>query len=381
MLKIGIFTFYNNYNYGSYLQAFALRSKICGMGYDAYVIDFTDYSKKWNNRLRYKTILNRLLCSIKRPSLFVEAINAKKVGIQSTLCDDEMRRQFDAFSDEHLRLYKDDYTAEGIFSAFVVGSDQVWKMTLPGLHYVLFLRFAKPIQRISYAASLGGSIVPSYNRSMLKKYVKSFSSVSVREDSSVKMLAELDSSIQPEFVLDPVLLVGKEFWDEQLSICPKEHDNYVLLYFLDNISHDRDIFYEVIKQYAKTNILMVNTGIPVPANISAQIVTPGPIEFVNLIKNAKAVLTDSFHGSAFSVLYNKDFYTFPRNYKMYSGQKDRLYSLLKLFDCQDRYMDGTASVPDVRALNDNLITSKMTEMQISSKCYLQEAINKSIKAN
>lgn len=143
MEKIGICTFYNNNNYGSYLQTFALEAVIGSMGYNAYLIDFNDYTKPWNRQLRNKTIFSRIKCILFHPQLLVEALKAKIVSKQSTKCSTALIRKFKDFLAENLNRYEGNYVKDN-FKAFVVGSDQVWKVSLPGLHSVFFLRFWSP---------------------------------------------------------------------------------------------------------------------------------------------------------------------------------------------------------------------------------------------
>ena len=97
MEKIGICTFYNNNNYGSYLQTFALEAVIGSMGYNAYLIDFNDYTKPWNRQLRNKTIFSRIKCILFHPQLLVEALKAKIVSKQSTKCSTALIRKFKDF--------------------------------------------------------------------------------------------------------------------------------------------------------------------------------------------------------------------------------------------------------------------------------------------
>lgn len=375
MGKIGIFTYYNNYNYGSYLQSYALTNKICSIGYDACIIDFKDTTKPWNKKFQRMTFLSRLFCSVRHPSLFFSVYKAKKVGRVSTVCNAELKRKFDDFSSMYLNFYRGNYLDES-FDAYIVGSDQVWKVTLPGLHYVLFLRFAPKHKRISYAASIGSDAIPSYNKAELKRYLLGFSSISVREDETVKLFSNLDKRITPTFVLDPVLLVGSEFWVKQMTKI--RNDDYVFFYFLDPIKDKSKILDQIKYKYPDSQYLIVNNGNFFDNVDGCTLINPSPLEFVSLIYSCKAVVTDSFHGTAFSVLFKKDFYTIPRNYQLYSGQKGRLFSLLRLVGCEDRYMDNASCVESVRPINASLIDKKLSSMRVVSEEYLINSIVKSL---
>ncbi|WP_308666676.1 polysaccharide pyruvyl transferase family protein [uncultured Alistipes sp.] len=372
MEKIGICTFYNNNNYGSYLQTFALEAVIGSMGYNAYLIDFNDYTKPWNRQLRNKTIFSRIKCILFHPQLLVEALKAKIVSKQSTKCSTALIRKFKDFLAESLNRYEGNYVKDN-FKAFVVGSDQVWKVSLPGLHSVFFLRFCPPAKRISYAASLGGDSIPPYNAKLCYRYLKEFKAISVREDSAVTLLEGLGPDIHPTHVLDPVLLVGKDFWKRYIT--PHTDPQYLLMYFLDSVSEHEDIILAAIAKYPTHKIRMITTGVQINSIENIEYIEPSPLEFVSLIHNAEFVLTDSFHGSAFSILFDKEFIVLPRNYKVFSGQSARIFSLLAMFECRDRYVTAAAQVSEIRSINRQKTEAILHKMQRTSTSFLAKAIN------
>lgn len=374
MDTIGICTYYNNYNYGSYLQSYALQSVLEGMGYHAVLIDFNDLSQPWNKRLHYKTILSRLKCILLNPKLIFETLRVRKIKKEQISCSEEQRKKFNKFSKEKLNFYIGDFTQSNI-KAFIVGSDQVWKLTLPGLHYVFFLRFTIKRKRISYAASIGTNIIPFYNKKLLNKYLDGFNSISVRESKSVKLLSDLNPGLNVVHVLDPVLLIGKSFW---ANIVPKiDISEYIILYFLDPVEQNIDLIERIISQNHAHQIVLINSGFEINLNCNVQILNPSPLEFVGLIMNSRAVLTDSFHGTAFSILFGKEFYTFPRNYKIYSGQSDRLISILEMFSCQDRYVTEFFNFQRIRPLSMSSIDEIIYKEMEKSINYLKDSISKS----
>ncbi len=375
MEKVGVITFYNNYNYGSSLQAFALIKFIERLGYECYLIDFCDLSKPWNRRLAFKNLFNRFFCALIHPHLFLETIKSKKIGTEQKKCSKEQGILFDDFLNNKLNLYKNDFT-QSDFIAFVTGSDQVWKLSLPGLHYVFFQRFAKKKQRISYAASLGTDYIPAYNKKLLKKYLKGFSSISLRERNAVSLLSNLEESINPSFVLDPVLLVGREFWES--IIPPSKERDYVLIYFLDSPEDNVFKIKNILDNYSLEKVLVINTGISWVNITKYELVNPSPFEFVSLFRNASLILTDSFHGAAFSILFEKEFLIFPRQYKIYPGQNDRILSLLELFNCKDRYIN-TPTYKDFPKLHQS-INEIMRVMRKESITYLKHALENANKS-
>ena len=372
MKKIGICTFYNNNNYGSYLQAYALKSYLKRVGYDAYIIDFADCSKAWNKKLRYKTIWSRVKCLLSNPKLLIETVKAKFISRQqSTICSNSLVEKFRYFKNDYLKPYTENFI-EDKFDAFIVGSDQVWKVSMPGLHFVFFLRFCTPNKRISYAASLGSETIPSYNKKDLFKCLKEFKAISVRESSAVTLLDDMGKGVPATLVLDPVLLIGNNFWQE--SITPIAKAKYVFMYFLDPVLENEKLIANLLSKYSDCRIYMIYTGVRLQTIANVDYIEPSPLEFVSYINSAELVITDSFHGSAFSILLNKEFYILPRNYKIYAGQSTRIFSLLKLFGCEDRLIYDSKTIKSIRSIDWSSINIKMNEMQIISSDYLHNAI-------
>ena len=250
---------------------------------------------------------------------------------------------------------------------------EVWKVSLPGLHSVFFLRFCPPAKRISYAASLGGDSIPPYNAKLCYRYLKEFKAISVREDSAVTLLEGLGPDIHPTHVLDPVLLVGKDFWKRYIT--PHTDPQYLLMYFLDSVSEHEDIILAAIAKYPTHKIRMITTGVQINSIENIEYIEPSPLEFVSLIHNAEFVLTDSFHGSAFSILFDKEFIVLPRNYKVFSGQSARIFSLLAMFECRDRYVTAAAQVSEIRSINGQKTEAILHKMQRTSTSFLAKAIN------
>ncbi|MFR4672683.1 MAG: polysaccharide pyruvyl transferase family protein, partial [Alistipes putredinis] len=245
--------------------------------------------------------------------------------------------------------------------------------SLPGLHSVFFLRFCPPAKRISYAASLGGDSIPPYNAKLCYRYLKEFKAISVREDSAVTLLEGLGPDIHPTHVLDPVLLVGKDFWKRYIT--PHTDPQYLLMYFLDSVSEHEDIILAAIAKYPTHKIRMITTGVQINSIENIEYIEPSPLEFVSLIHNAEFVLTDSFHGSAFSILFDKEFIVLPRNYKVFSGQSARIFSLLAMFECRDRYVTAAAQVSEIRSINGQKTEAILHKMQRTSTSFLAKAIN------
>ena len=348
-----------------------MKSYLNQIGVDANIIDYTDMSNSVNVKMKKRTYINRLLTGIKHPTVIPEMLKGKRVAINSINRDENVREIFDSFNKKYLGIYNGDYS---IFDLFITGSDQVWKLTAPGLHEIFFLRFAEKDKRVSYAASVGTNSIPEYNKKRFGRYISEFKAVSVREDDAQLMINKA-YGVSVTHVLDPVLLVGEEFWIKQIKNFSVKDEEYLFCYFLDDFSNKVNLIKRISKELdCRILIIKSDTSIPDELKIEAECLQPTPLEFVSLLYNSKGVITDSFHGTAFAILFKKLFWTVPRNYLVYSGQKSRLESVLRIVDLVDRYIIGEN--PDINySINVDKIDERLEEKRRVSEAYLQNAIS------
>lgn len=326
MKRIGIVTYYKNYNYGSILQAFALSKAIDSLGYYAEIIDYLDYGKSFNQGIKKRTYLNKLFTMMKNPFIILPTLRRKKKSL-GTVTDRNLEaiKKFDRFTRDNIRLSKENYLSN-TYDAVVCGSDQVWRGDTPGLDELFFLRPFEPCKRIAYAPSVGVTEIPTYNIRRFKKYVNEIRYVSVREESAKNIIQQVTGRDIP-VVADPVILVGKEFWFSltQQRLIDKP---YVLCYFLDESDSSLAVI-EKIEAKSSKKIIWIESGVECD-NSNYGIFTPDPLEFVNLIRYADFVYTDSFHASAFSIILHTEFFVFDRNYGEQSNQNTRIDNILRL---------------------------------------------------
>ncbi len=372
-IKIGIATYFQNYNYGSVLQAYALSTYVDSLGYDSFLMDYLDRRNGFNTFLRIKTYFNRITCGIIHPSVFIETLQTKKVSVETLNRTFEAKRKYEEFVQKYLKVYSDDYRK---LDFYIAGSDQVWKSTAPGLHEFYFLRFSKKKGSIAYAASLGEMIIPAYNKRRMKRYLKRFKAISVREEDS-KILLENEYGIKVEHVVDPVMLVGKDFWKNRINEKPLVKGDYILCYFLDDCEH----CYRLIKEKAKKEnlpIIFVQTHSDIYAYTEEKrstCIVPTPFEFLNLIYHSKYMMTDSFHGTVFALLFEKEFWTFYRQYRMRTGQNNRIESLLNMLQVKERLVINDKM--DEKPLDYSNIESIIHEKCQVSQKYLVNALKES----
>ncbi|MCI6825234.1 MAG: polysaccharide pyruvyl transferase family protein [Ruminococcus bromii] len=295
MKKAGIVTFHQALSYGAKLQAYALQQFLQYNGIENDIIDYTCHYMYTRNIRPIRVGTQHKLKSFVR-----SLITMRQTGID--------RRKSVAFRKQYMQLSRP-FNAENIseaadeYSLFIAGSDQVWSPICVGFDPVYFLNFAKPEQKYSYAASIAVKELPADKKEAYKNLLTDFQEFSVREQSGANIIKNLLGR-DAEINIDPTLLLTEEQWNEIAK--PVINEPYI---FLFNVRKSIKLI-DYAKQLSKKTGLKIYylqkerihkvKGVtylePVMAN-----------EFVGLIKNAEYVCTNSFHGTAFSVIFKKKF--------------------------------------------------------------------------
>lgn len=312
-MNIKTITCHDVYNYGASLQAYALQEYLISQGHDVEIIDYKpDYMrvhyKFWyvseNShyyRLAMKSrVIRFLLCCYFAPRRF--ATYGRKI-------------KFDKFTKKFLHLTRRYNSYEEVVAnppaadIYIAGSDQIWNSNLPnGKDPGYFLQFGdEKARRIAYAASFGIPEVEAGHRPTMSKWLNSFDAISVREKTALGILETLD--VEGVNVVDPVFLLNKEQWSRFAGDNRVYKDKYILVYDIDLDNDDIRIEAERLHKLYNYKIVAVCA---LGKNPYAQksIKNAGPQEFVNLIKNAEFVLSNSFHATSFSIIFNRPFSTF-----------------------------------------------------------------------
>lgn len=334
-MKIDIVTLHRAQNYGSVLQAFALQKQIEKLGHQAYILDY--YPERYTN----KGLLKRLKNKSSRFNNPLVLLIAKLLIYPSYL---KKGIQFNKFM-HYLNLEKPSFATNeegmGRFTdadAYCAGSDQIWNSHWnEGVEKALFLDFVpKGKLCLSYAASIGLSNIPANEIDETKLLLDKFEFLSLREDKGVELVRELGRTDAVQ-CLDPTLLMSKEEWSLYADDSYKGKE-YVLTY---NLHHDPEID-KCAKAIASKYHLQIR-------NISYNwhdIVRHGHLDwcptvegFLGLIKNAKYVVADSFHATAFSIIFEKPFVVITPEVA-----SSRLSSLLKMLELDDYNINKFTSV-------------------------------------
>lgn len=338
--KVAIMTWYTYRNYGTALQASALYHKIEQMGFEPamihhepkrVVIGSSKITLLWLLKkvvIKYRYLINRDYTSLERETLFHDYL--KNRVSETVLC----------------RTFPELYDLNSIYNAFVCGSDQIWAPICYDDKY--FLSFVEDTERmVAYAPSIGlTQIDNSLIKNKIASHISRFHHLSVREQQGASLIKDMTGQ-EARVVLDPTMLLDSNEWDAYANISETHriiNEEYIICYFLG----DADKY----KKYVNELSTKLNTAfyiIPVTVRQRQSRNIPpfevGPSEFVSLIRHAKYVCTDSFHGMAFAINYNISFCIFKRFLDGdKQNQNSRILNLLQLLKLEERLVDPKSKV-------------------------------------
>lgn len=385
MKKVGIVSCYFKNNYGSMLQAYATKKILDNNNIPNETInidnniDFKKGKRKYyaSQLFNFKFIKSKFgMIKLKLDKKIVKDLG-KNISVRDSKYK-EFRKEF------NLSISCPDYKslsemADAKYSDVIVGSDQLWLPVNVVSDYYTLNWVSDNINKISYATSFGISKIPDKYTDEYKKFLSRINYLSVREESGKKICDEY--GISSKVVCDPTILLTKEEWEQeavQERIIP---DKYILCYFLgSNIEHRK--FAEKLREKTGYKIVSLNHADEyVKYSDTFADMTPydiGPREWINLIKNAEYVCTDSFHGTVFSLLFNKTFFDFRRyseSNKM--STNSRIDSLLDLAGVdKNRILTGNEDVDTVikYKINYNKVNKNIDKIRQESKKWLLSSI-------
>jgi hypothetical protein len=346
--KVGVVTIFGNNNYGASLQAYALQKVIENLGFDTEVIDI-DFADQSKDRLdRWKRLWRE---PKKIPYKIIRYLKVKwyRLFYQSELHKLELRnRAVVRFEYDHIKTSKKilleklgEYST--VYDYLVAGSDQIWNPSY--WKPVYFLDFAeKSIPKLSYAASIGVDFYTEEEKSYVRKMLKDFRAISVREREGKTLLdAFIDKPV--EVVLDPTFLLKQEEYDK-ISADSLVEGKYLFCYLLGKNPKHRVWAINMAKKFG-LKLVTLSGGEMNTKDIHFGDVRLYDIDtsgFLSLIKNSALVLTDSFHCMALSVIYRKRFFVLKRDTDTdVKSMNSRIYSTLDMLQLESRLIDGEES--------------------------------------
>lgn len=378
MGKIGILTFHKSINYGSVLQAWALRNAL--NDYETHIVDYEPDAYRgmyalFSKGRGIKSNINRLLncVAIKRQINYFSKFRNKYLNCTESY--DSKTISADALND---------------FDAVITGSDQIWNVRARDADEVFFIPFQIPAKKIAYACSVNDADFSEERcDKKLKQLILNYDFISIREASGVQKVSKFINNQKKVYtMLDPTLLNSKEAFD---TITSKRNINkpYIFLY---NVWSGMNAV-NAAKEISKMTGLPVYTAMMDPrkkqilkiemAGIKVETRHTAPEDFLSLIKYSEMIVTDSFHGTAFSLIFEKKFVCI--NNKKNNGQlknDERIMNILGIVGLLDRYitMEDIPNFDFNREIDYTVVTEKRIKEAAVCKNMLIGAIEGKIKS-
>jgi len=389
MKRVLLATCYFKHNFGSMLQAYATQC-------------FLDKKNIFNKTIDISSLKDFRIGKIKyyktqmiKPSFFKAKRGMIKLLIKRKI-EPKMKANFtirDSYFDEFKKnkfnltdsfeSYNDLHNfCIGNFNNVLVGSDQLWLPINIVANYYTLNFVPKNINKISYATSFGVSSIPNKLKNEYSSFLRRIDNISVREESGEKIIEELIGK-KCEVVCDPTLLLTSDEWR---NLAPKKRIidcKYIFCYFLGKSKAHRK-FAETVKEITGYKIVSINNCDEyVKYSEKYADIVPydvGPLEWINLIMNSEYVCTDSFHGTLFSLIFNKIFFTFRRfSGKTVFSTNTRIDTILNIVNLHKRIFTGEETHEEIiKILNTNVdydtINIKLDEYRKKSGDFLINSI-------
>lgn len=363
-MKICTITFHKVCNNGAVLQAYALMKHLMHEGHEVEIIDYQPievqkpykifFHKHNDTKNIFKIIARETISPIFRLKSRYNFIKFEKKYLKLT---DKVYKDIDELKSNYPNA-----------DMYICGSDQIWNDEITGgIDEGYFLQFgSENIEKISYAASCGKKI-HGENAEKMISYLKSFDGVSIREKETLSFFEK--NNIETKVVLDPVFLLSKNQWQE-VGKKRLVKDKYLLIYALCP-GDELYISAKKIAKERKLKIVEISNKITNNKNADINFSFTGPEEFISLFVHSDFIVTNSFHGTAFSLILEKQFFSFP--HKLIKERNVRVLNLLNTFELIDRFIDYGKIIDKETSLIQYKEVSKKFNVKVEeSKNYLRK---------
>jgi len=363
------------HNYGTVLQLYALQEVIKSLGYEYELIDYSPLS-----HLREgfgKRLIRCVTGLLRHPRYAVQTL------FSSSLARHPPRaRKFKNFLNRHIhvsgRYYRSCADLEydmPDYDAFICGSDQIWNpLCCYNNDPTYFLAFAPESKRVSYAPSIGLSAIPNDKKDIMKSLIEGVTYLSVREKTGAEIIKNLTGRVA-NVVLDPTLLLSTDKWST-IALSPDRDQPYILCYLLESDAYIRK-YVRTLARALNYDVVCILSNYRDLFNRGCQKLRDvGPEDFLGLIKNASLFCTDSFHGTCFSIMFQKPFYSF-RRYSRNGPAKtfSRIEGLLEIVNLSSRIVERNTAVSNTPLdIDYNGIEKRLDEERERSLDFLRNSL-------
>lgn len=326
-MKICTATYHRAHNYGAMLQAYALQQSLISLGYENEIIDYTEHKPR---------LFRKISISLKKDNLASVYYNIK-ILLKYKKFKSGYERFERFYRDKIIKTrpyYKYDELQDISCDLLLAGSDQIWNFkNKSGISEFYTFSFNHEIKKATYAVSMGG--YSQFDDSIKKEFnsrLKEFQYISARECDVIEYINKEKINVQNRINIDPVFLLGKQEWSALADESEQSHDfgEYILCYELIPNPVMEHIANKLKEQYGYKIVIVAPTAY---SKMKGDYVVndAGPMELVKLIRDSKYVVSTSFHGIAFSIIFNKPFYA------VFSAHAPgRIKNLLQIYELENK---------------------------------------------
>lgn len=381
MRSVGLCIVYKNCNYGSILQSYATLLKLRSLGYDCEIIRYSPvkdalfYFKAIPRLANKDMVYGKVRTLKKKIGRILHKEYAKNDDIRARKFKGFIEENFGPFSKE-LRTYDELKQFASKYTDVLVGSDQLWLPSGLATNFYNLMFAPEKTNKIAYSASFGVSQIPAYQRERTKKYLERINHLSVREQAGARIIKELigeDAAV----ILDPTMIIDRSVWDTNIRDEEVVKGEYIFCYFLGDNPEQRDEVRKLAKHSGLPVIVLRHLDEYIASDEQfgdSALYDIGPKEFVNLIRHAKYVCTDSFHGSVFSIIYEKQFISFNRYVKAKNSRNSRLDTLFSNIGIERRF-HGDLVNEIMEPIDYNSVNKKLSIMRNQAEDFIQDAFS------
>lgn len=386
--RIGMAINYDYPDYGGMLQAYASFRKIKDLGYDPEAININAISNEVRNRKILYFVKNIFDASIvkEKSQIIFKRIRQKT----NKALGQNLSYRYKAFENFYTKMFKVsrkyvswDDLSNGCkeYSSVVVGSDQLWlPSNIAGDYYTLSF-VPDSVNKIAYATSFGVSKIARGQEQKVKDFLKRINYLSAREESGQKIIKEYTGR-DAQLVCDPALLLTSDEWNTVATYERIIEDKYIFCYFMGDNPWQREFVKKLRNKTGFKVVALLHLDQYIESDEDYVDYAPydvSPSDFINLVKNAEYICTDSFHGTVFSLIYEKKFFTFMRfSEKATLSTNSRINTLLRRIGVEDRLVSKENDIEEMmcRKLNYEMIKERICMFRSESIQYLKEALEK-----
>lgn len=386
--KVGLAIVTYTINYGTFLQAYATQTAIRELGYDTEILNINSVISDVS-RARKKYFMSQLfnVAELRSYRATIAGIVARKVSKKYREYMTQRESCFKKFAENNFYIGKKCNSWAGLtehckaFSSVVVGSDQLWRpANIAGNFYTLNF-VPENINKVSYATSFGLKDIRENQKEIATAFLRRIQHLSCREESGAKIVEKL-LGYPAKVVCDPTMLLSQDDWNRNIKEKPIIDGDYILVYLLSNNEEHREYVRKLAREHSCKVVGVLHGAGYIRGdeyNVDESPADIDPFDFLNLIKHAKAVCTDSFHGCVFSVVFQKKFFVFKRfSDKDKMSTNTRVTGLLKRLDLSERLIEDYSKV-SWEEINYSKVNKRLEEFRNYSLDFLRNSLTEDVE--